>query len=625
MSSQAEGPPDGAPLVHAAPELAIPLRAGPLRLVFDRGGLRWIRLGAREVLRGIYVALRDERWRTLPARLEDLEIEAEPEAFRVRFLARHAAGGIRFDWRGLVEGGADGRIAFSMDGNAGAPFRRNRIGFCVLHPAEACAGRPCIVETVDGDRASSVFPALVAPHPPFRMVRAILHEVSPGVEAEVRMEGDVFETEDQRNWSDASFKTYSTPLHLPHPVEVPEGARVAQSVTLRLFGVTSEPVREAAATVPGALPKRRNSSEPVVVRLPHAGGRVRPALGLGGAALGALAPADAAPLKAAGLDHVRADLRPGSPGWEAGLELAVANARALGVPLEVALFLPDEPEAALRDLAARARPLRPRVASWLPFRASDSTTAEGLAAAARAALAGVDAAALFGGGADAHFVELNRRRPPHRGLDRLVFALSPQAHAFDDATLFECLASLRPMADTARSISGGGAVGISPVTLRPRDASSIDPAPPPFTDDPRQASTLAAAWTLAFIAAAAEAGIASLTLFELWGPRGVVQGGVSFPALHALADVLALPGATVLPARSRRPERVQVLALRAGGRLRLFLANPTADAHRVRIEGLGGPARRAPLGQGPAGEEAEAELELAPREVLRVDAPLAGG
>ena len=57
-------------------------------------------------------------------------------------------------------------------------------------------------------------------------MRAILHEVTPGVEVEVRMEGETFETEDQRNWSDASFKTYGTPLHLPFPVEVAEGTRV---------------------------------------------------------------------------------------------------------------------------------------------------------------------------------------------------------------------------------------------------------------------------------------------------------------------------------------------------------------------------------------------------------------
>jgi hypothetical protein len=123
-----------------------------------------------------------------PAELEEppeAEIEAEPESFRIRFRARHRHGVIRFDWDGRIEGGADGRIAFRMDGVAGSTFRRNRIGLCVLHPAEECAGKPCIVETTDGDRLEQSFPVLVSPHQPFRNVRAILHEVTAGVEVEV--------------------------------------------------------------------------------------------------------------------------------------------------------------------------------------------------------------------------------------------------------------------------------------------------------------------------------------------------------------------------------------------------------------------------------------------------------
>jgi hypothetical protein len=617
MAPEATDPP--AADVHAAPELAVPLRAGPLRLVFDRGELRWIRLGEREVLRGIYVAVREEGWATVPAELEDLEIEAEPESFRVRFRALHRRGGVRFDWLGLVEGGKDGRITFRMSGSAGTTFRRNRIGVCVLHPAEECAGRECIVETTDGDRLEQAFPALVSPHQPFRNVRAILHEVTPGVEVEVRMEGETFETEDQRNWSDASFKTYGTPLHLPYPVEVPEGTRIEQSVCVSLFGVTAAPVRQAAAAVPGALPKKRNSTEPVVVRVGSGKGVAFPALGLGGAGLVALPPGGAERLRPLRLSHLRADLRLEAAGWEAALERAVANAQALDVPLELALFLPDDPRQALRDLAASAAKRRPRVASWLVLRAADGTTAEGDAVLARAALRGVDAGARFGGGTDGHFAELNRRRVAARGLDRLVFALNPQVHAFDDATLVENVGSLRALAETARGFAGGAALAISPVTLRARVDPRPSPSGPPLTDDPRQAAPFAAAWTLAFLAAAAEAGFASLTFFELLGPRGVMDEEKAFPVLHALADVAAVKDAFVLPSRSRRPERVQVLALRAPGLVRLFLANATAEPHPVRVDGLPGRLSRAPLGAPGPGEEVEGEVELAPHEVARID------
>jgi hypothetical protein len=620
MAPEEKGSPEAD--VHAAPELTVPLRAGPLRLVFDRGELRWIRLGEREVLRGIYVAVREEGWATVPARLEDLEIEAEPESFRIRFRALHRRGRVRFDWEGRIEGGTDGSIAFRMAGAAGSTFRRNRIGFCVLHPAEECAGRECIVETTDGDRLEQAFPAHISPHQPFRNVRAILHEVTPGVELEVRMEGETFETEDQRNWSDASFKTYGTPLHLPLPVEVAEGTGIAQSVSVSLFGVTAEPVRQAAATVPGALPKKRNSTEPVVVRVGAGPGVALPAIGLGGAGLVALSAVQVDRILPLRLDHARADLRLESAGWEAALERAVTNARALDVPLELALFVPDNPGVALRDVAARASALRARVASWLVFRASDAITAEGDAALARAALARAFPDGRLGGGTDGHFAELNRRRVAARGLDQLVFALNPQVHAFDDPTILENVSSLRALADSMRGFAGGASLAISPVTLRarvdPRPLASRDPSEPSFTDDPRQATGFAAAFTLAFLAAAAEAGFASLTFFELLGPRGVMDADKAFPVLHALADVAGLEEAFVLPSRSRRPERVQVLALRSPGHARLFLANVTADAHPVRIDGLGGPLVRAPLGS-EAGEEIEGEVELAPHEIARID------
>ena len=95
---------------------------------------------------------------------------------------------------------------------------------------------------MDGRREETHFPRLVSPHQPFLDVRALSHEVAPGVEAEVRMDGDTFETEDQRNWSDASFKTYCTPLARPDPADIGEGTAVRQWVSLRLFGLTSEPV-----------------------------------------------------------------------------------------------------------------------------------------------------------------------------------------------------------------------------------------------------------------------------------------------------------------------------------------------------------------------------------------------
>ena len=611
--------------VAEAPELAIPLRAGPLRLVFDRGALRWIRLGEREVWRAIYFALRAENWVTITPELAGLEIEAEPASFRIRFRARHERGPVKYAWEGRISGRSDGGIEFAVKGEAGSSFLRNRIGLCVLHPVEPCAGRPCIVETVDGDRAESAFPARVAPHQPFRRVRAILHEVTPGVEASVRMEGETFETEDQCNWGDTSFKTYGTPLHLPFPVRVEAGERLEQSVAVSLFGISEEPVEQAAASVPGAYPRKRNSTEPVVLTVTPVEGLRPPAIGLGGAGQVALGQPELERLRPLRLAYLRADLPLDAADWSAQLERAAENAARLGVPLELAIFLPHDAQDALATLQARTAALRPRVASWLVYGA-DHVTAEGHVPLARAALAAASPGALFGGGSDVNFAELNRRRPTPGVLDKLVYAFQPQAHAFDDATMVENLGSLRRVADTLRSFSGGVPLGISPATLRPRvDASPRSlrgPGRAPFTDDPRQKTPFAAAWTLGLVASAAEAGLTSLTLFELAGPRGVQDEDGGFPVLDALADVAALEGARVVPVRLRRPERIQALALQSGGRVRLFLANVTGEAHPVRVEGLSGKAKRAVLAQ-PEGEESGLELELTAGEVVRLDVALA--
>jgi hypothetical protein len=50
------------------------------------------------------------------------------------------------------------------------------------------------------------------------------------------MEGDAFEMEDQRNWTDASYKTYVRPLAFPWGYTLAKGSRHAQSARLSFTG-----------------------------------------------------------------------------------------------------------------------------------------------------------------------------------------------------------------------------------------------------------------------------------------------------------------------------------------------------------------------------------------------------
>ena len=126
---------------------------------------------------------------------------------------------ISFSWKGTIEG-RGGVLEFTFDGRAKKAFLRNRIGICVLHPIIECAGKPCRVRHSDGAWKEQSFPRFISPHQPFKDIRALSWSPSDRVQANIELEGEVFEMEDQRNWTDASFKTYSTPLELPFPVQV---------------------------------------------------------------------------------------------------------------------------------------------------------------------------------------------------------------------------------------------------------------------------------------------------------------------------------------------------------------------------------------------------------------------
>ena len=243
----------------------VELRAGPLSLVYEEGDLRYVRLGEREVIRRIYVATRDRNWGTLPNVLSNVQMEIAAGAFRISYEVENKQGEIDFFWRGTITGDAQGTLTFAMDGEARSTFMRNRIGFCVLHPA-SCAGAQAVVEHTDGSTEEGDLPIYLVPAQPvqpFADVRAIRHQVTPGVWAELRFSGDVFEMEDQRNWTDASYKTFCTPLRLPYPVEVRAGTKVAQSVTLgvREQGAGSRRQGDKETRRPGAEDRRQGRGE----------------------------------------------------------------------------------------------------------------------------------------------------------------------------------------------------------------------------------------------------------------------------------------------------------------------------------------------------------------------------
>ena len=591
-------------VLYYGTEAALPeqveLRAGPLSVVFEDGGLRYIRHGDREVVRRIYVAVRDRNWGTVLPRLSNLKIERSPDTFQITYDCQHEQGGINFFWRATIRGETNGSIRFAMDGEARSTFQRNRIGFCVLHPIRECAGIPCRVEKVNGAVEKMMFPKRISPHQPFKDIRAVSHEVVPGLEAEVRFTGETFEIEDHRNWTDASYKIYGTPLALPFPVEIKQGTKVIQSVTVTLKGKPSAPKRTAAIEILN-FAIGRSVSHPL------------PRVGLGTASHGEpLSPQEIERLKALEPAHLRVDLVLSRPEYPARLRQATADARNLGIPLEAAVFVSDAAASELAALKTLLAEVKPPVSTWLVFHTTEPTVPEKWARLAREALASYAPKAKVGGGSNQYFTEINRFHPPVKMLDLVSYSINPQVHSFDIPALVENLEAQAMTVESARSIIDNRPLAISPVTLRPRFSASATgpelPTPPgtlPFAVDPRQMSLFGAGWTAGSLKYLSESGVASVTYYETSGWRGVLEqdkgspepalfrsiaGGV-FPIYHVLADFGEFAGGAVFPAKSSDPLRIDGVVLHKDHKNRLLLANFSPISQTVKVSALAATVR----------------------------------
>lgn len=565
------------------------LRAGQLTAFLEGADLRDMRFGGIELVRRLYFALRDENWDTIPGELTNLSVSVRENSFLVSFDSQHRHRDLGFRWHGAIEGSESGGVTYTMSGEALSGFRYCRIGFCVLHPPEY-AGRPFRGIT-PGWPIAGELPTTVGPqryegglyYPLFDAVSSLTVPLSKGIEAKFDFEGDLFEMEDQRNWTDGSFKTYGTPLSLGYPHTARSGQAFTQRVTIQAHG-------------PGLA--SRAPTDAVHVSLEGSLGRKLPRLGLGIASHDAgLSQVDQKQLAGLHLDHLRADVHLNTPAARTQLSRAAEECRALGCGLELALFLTDDAGPAL-DALASLFPLSVAVSRILVFHESEQVTAVRWVRQVRDRLGALLPDVPIGGGTNLYFAELNRSRPDAAGFDAVAYSVNPQVHASDERSLVENLEAQRDTVNTARLFCGAVPVVVSPVTLKPRfnpDAVGPEPAArpgelPPAVD-PRQMSLFAAAWTLGSVKQLAEAGADSVTYYETTGWRGIKETdrgcpepelfcstpGMVFPVYHVFAGLADLKTAELLSCSSTAPLQVQAVALRGPEGISVLVANLTAE------------------------------------------------
>jgi len=573
------------------------LRSGLLSVTLEEGDLLNVRWGGHEILHRIYVAVRDHNWGTVARRLSKLEVISSSNSFQVTYLAEHQRGDIDFVWKADIRGTAEDKLAFSMEGEARSTFLRNRIGFCLLHSARECSGKRFTVIRDDGSSARGTFPRAISAGdvlPGTESMRGLSFEAQPGLWAEIRFFGDIFQMEDQRNWTDSTYKTFCTPLSLPCPVEITNGTRVSQSIILTLM--------DQRAARPARLEEKR-----LVVSVGNLAQGSIPRIGLGMAShRHRLSWQEIARLRALRLSHLRVDLRLSDPQFPALLSQASEEAKRVGAPLEVALFLSASAETELRLLSDQLSRIQAEICTWLIFPAAEDL-AERWIILAREILKPWNPEARFGSGTNAYFYHLSKSRVPISASDLICYSIQPQEHAFDNLSLVETLEMQAETMANARRLAGGLPIAISPVTLKPRfnpnataASSHLQAEELPAEVDVRQMSLFAAAWTLGSLRSLSESGVYSVTYYETTGWRGVMEQesgspmpdqfrsipGSVFPLYHVLADVTEFSGAHLIPTNSSHSLKVAGLTLCRDGKKRTILANLTGLPQTLIVEGL---------------------------------------
>lgn len=501
----------------------VKLAAGELHVELADADVQAVHFRGSEVVQRVYMAVRDVVWNTIPGRVTAREIVQGDDTFRVTFRQRHVYDAIDVEWEGLVEGSAAGCLVYEMRATARSDFSYAKIGLNVHHGLTEYRGRSFRAHTekgeLSGTLSADIEPQLVRDGSltaMFEHFDAISFDLDD-VRAEFGFEGDRFETQDHRNWSDANYKTYGTPLSYGFPRDIRAGEQLWQRMTLRL-------------TAAGGHEERGS----VVHLAPVATPAPAPLIGhnlAGGEQTAGELPRNL--LAAARPDFLRVELHPGEDVEE---RLAAARTLSAVAPCHIELVLAVEPERVdetvreLADVLAGGHQDIARIvvlAVSAGFSEFKTATPPALPLAVSAGLRGRGIEVPVFSGTEQFFNELNRARPDYTGLDGVVFSLNPQVHACIDRALMQNADAVADIADFSRRLYPGAALCVGPVHLLgpngPFPGGPQVAGGPPQSLDVRHTALFGAAWTVAFLQAAVRAKVENVTLFDLVGPRGLAE------------------------------------------------------------------------------------------------------
>ena len=561
------------------------LFAGPLTLEYSEGSLWNISNGSEEIIRRIYLVFQDINWTSRPFVIKDEIWQIADRSFSAKIKAQgsHDAKDLSVELE--ITGSESGEITYGFSASTAVSFMRNRLGLCLLHPVAGLAGRECELTKADGAVEISRFPDAISPNQPFLNLSGISHKLQSGQVVSVNFKGEIFESEDHRNWSDASYKTYCTPISLPFPAQVTPGETLSQKITISISGeyTTAISKNESAVITVGAEE----------IELPEIG------LGLSEDPAHLIV-SEYAGFEDLAIKHLRLALNDDSQ-IRSAVEKALLVTKQLKIDLDLAIKAesPEQLKAILQSIIE----IKDQIRSFYIFSASEKTTPIGFIQVAEELLG--DKSKIIGG-TDLYFTELNRNQSAVDFVHQVNFSINPQVHSFDDRTLIQNTASQKAIATNAHRIAKGKKVSIGPITLRPRynpnatqpdkDASNT---PLPSSVDARQRTWFSEGWTAMSIRSLTESeSISTLTYFETLGWRGIRElstgsedalnfaskAGEEFPVWRLFKNLKGFTHAR--PTASSLPEFVDCLIVTTGQKVKVILVNFSTIEQEVNFSGI---------------------------------------
>ena len=336
-----------------------------------------------------------------------------------------------------------------------------------------------------------------------------MHIVAPDKRyLKVVSSGRVLEAEDQRNWTDNTYKIYSGSLSEPRPFNISSGSNWSQSVKFEVGAPTGK------------------SADPAKILVREV--ESLPSIGLQFNSDPLLAPDDLEKaLVLLEIDHLRIN-------DESLTSQKIATAASNGLILEVALLSSNKDDALKNELL--------QLSQKVPAGSRLLTHREGREVVESADLPNNDSLNVFIPGTDAYLVDLHREA--FHFANSISYSMAPTVHSTDVETIFKTLSTQRESIEFAQKYLAPQ-VFISPITFstrgNPETGHSKDQRVN-FADlnSAMHIRTIeGAAWTLGSIHALASAGAFSGTWHDLFGEFGIIylqSGSIKFsPTFHALS------------------------------------------------------------------------------------------